>query len=282
MATSGDVKYLLFDVESIADGDAIARTRYPGESISAEHAIRRFRQELVMASGRDFIPHTYQIPITIVVAKVRKDLSLIDIASLDEPHFRPHVMTERFWRGWDHYKAPTLVTFNGRGFDLPLLELSAYRYGLSVKDWYGSSDSPYKQPRNRYNIQSHLDLHEWLTNFGSTWFRGGLNLAAHYLSKPGKMDVQGDMVQDLYESKRLQEISDYCRCDVLDTYFVFLRYQLCIGRIDRGEERDLVAKAKAWIEEKSSEHPVYNRYLEQWSDWIDPFESVESQEGSRE
>ena len=191
-------------------------------------------------------------------------------------------MTEKLWRGWEHYKSPTLVTFNGRGFDLPLLELSAYRYGLSIKDWYGSSDAAYKQPRNRYNIQSHLDLHEWLTNFGSTWFRGGLNLAAHYLSKPGKMDVQGDMVQELYESQRLQEISDYCRCDVLDTYFVFLRYQLCIGRIDRGEERDLVARAKAWIEEKSSEHSVYNRYLEQWADWIDPFEPVESHEGSRE
>ena len=52
---------------------------------------------------------------------------------------------------------------------------------------------------------------------------GGLNLVANLLGKPGKMDVQGDMVQDMYNAGRLADINDYCRCDVLDTYFVFLR-----------------------------------------------------------
>ena len=77
---------------------------------------------------------------------------------------------------------------------------------------------------------AHLDLQELLTNFGSTRFNGGLNLAANLLGKPGKMDVQGHMVQDMYEAGKLAEINDYCRCDVLDTYFVFLRSRVLVGR----------------------------------------------------
>jgi 3'-5' exonuclease len=77
-------------------------------------------------------------------------------------------------------------------------------------------DKSYEQYRNRYNIHSHLDLpqnNEILTNFGSSWFRGGLNLAAQLISKPGKIDVQGAMVHELYEAGKLSEISEYCRCD---------------------------------------------------------------------
>ncbi len=87
---------------------------------------------------------------------------------------------------------------------------------------FQTSSRSYEQPRNRYNLAAPIDLHETLTNFGSTRFHGGLNLAATLLGKPGKMDVQGDMVQDMYEARRLAEINDYCRCDVLDTFFVFL------------------------------------------------------------
>ena len=46
------------------------------------------------------------------------------------------------------------------------------------------------------------------------------------------MDVQGDMVQDMYDAGRLAEINDYCRCDVLDTYFVFLRTRVLLGQLD--------------------------------------------------
>ena len=162
------------------------------------------------------------------MAKLAADFRLADLVVLDEPQFRPHVITENFWRGWEHYHRPTLVSFNGRGFDLPLLELAAFRYGLSLPGWFQSAGSSAEQPRSRYNIAAHIDLCELLTNFGSTRFNGGLSLAANLLGKPGKMDVHGDMVQDLYNAGRLAEIHDYCRCDVLDTYFVFLRSRVLV------------------------------------------------------
>ena len=268
---TNEVKYLLFDVESVADGEAIAKTRYPKQNFSSKQAIEAFRQDLIIESGRDFIPYTYHTPIAVVAAKIREDFSLMEIVSLDEPQFRPAVIARYFWMGWERYARPTLVTFNGRSFDVPLMELSAFRYGISVPSWFNINDKSFEQYRNRYNVHSHLDLHEILTNFGSSWFRGGLNLAASLLNKPGKLDVQGSMVQDLYAAGKTLEISEYCRCDVLDTYFVFLRVQVMMGRLTLEQEGHLTAATKQMLESQSELHPAYRSYLEQWGDWQDPF-----------
>ncbi len=88
MATKGELKYMVFDSESVADGAAIAKTRYPNEGLRPDEAIAKFRQELLMESGRDFIPYTYHIPVAVVVAKVRADLSLAEIVTLDQPEYR--------------------------------------------------------------------------------------------------------------------------------------------------------------------------------------------------
>jgi len=272
--TSNEVKYLLFDVESVADGEAIAKTRYPGKNYRPQQAINAFRQDLIFESGRDFIPYTYHTPIAVVAAKIREDFSLMEIVSLDEPQFRPAVITRYFWMGWERYARPTLVTFNGRSFDIPLMELSAFRYGVSIPAWFNIHDKSFEQNRNRYNVHSHFDLHEILTNFGSSWFRGGLNLAASLLNKPGKLDVQGSMVQDLFAAGKVAEISEYCRCDVLDTYFVFLRIQVLMGKVSLEQEKALTDTVKQLIQSQADVHPAYRSYLEQWGDWSDPLANV--------
>jgi len=274
MATKNEIQYFLFDCESVSDGVAIAKTRYPSQNLTPEEAISKFRQELQTETGRDFIPYTYHIPIAVVVAKIREDYSLSEIVSLDQPLHRPHVITKHFWLGWEKYQQPTLVTFNGRGFDVPLLELAAYRYGVSVPAWFNLLEKSYLQNRNRYNLDSHIDLHEVLTNFGSTWFRGGLNLAAHLLNKPGKMDVQGDMVQGLYEQGKVAEINEYCRCDVLDTYFVFLRCKVLMGAITLEREQELVSDTKSVLESEADHHPAYRKYLERWGEWQNPWSTA--------
>lgn len=271
---SQEVRYLLFDVESVADGALIAKTKYPGQEISPEHAIRRFRQELLTQSGRDFIPYTFHFPVAVVIAKLRSDYSLIELVSLDQPAHRPHVITKHFWQGWELYHRPTWVTFNGRTFDIPLMEHAAFRYGVPVPQWFNLSDRSYEQNRNRYNMSAHIDVQEMLTNYGSTWYRGGLNLAASLLGKPGKMDVQGDMVYDLYLAGQLEEINEYCRCDVLDTYFVFLRTMLLMGRLTIQQEQDCVQQAKRLLEAEADRHPAYQQYLSQWGDWENPWESA--------
>jgi len=269
------VRYLVFDIESVADGQLVSKLRYPGESLDPAEAVSRYRAELMAKYESDFIPYTFQVPVSVVVAKVAADFSLLDVVALDEPQFRSHVITENFWRGWDAYRRPTLVSFNGRTFDLPLLELAAFRYGLSLPAWFNSSGKTYEQPRNRYNTEAHLDLHDVLTNFGASRFNGGLNLVANLLGKPGKMDVQGYMVQDLWNEGKLAEINDYCRCDVLDTYFAFLRTMVLLGQLKLDDEHRLVQEAKDWVTARASQVPAYAAYLQQWGSWTNPWRGAE-------
>ena len=265
------VAYLVFDIESVADGELVSRIRYPGEGLDAAAAVQRYRQELLEKYESDFIPYTFHVPVSVAAGKIAADCRLLDISVLDEPNFRPHVIAENFWRGWNKYRRPTLVSFNGRTFDLPLLELAAFRYGLSVPGWFNVTARSFEQFRNRFNLDAHIDLQEILTNFGASRFTGGLNLAANLLGKPGKMDVQGHMVQDLYDEGRLAEINDYCRCDVLDTYFVFLRTRVLFGAMSLDEEQGLIGETKSWLTKKADNVAAYRIYLERWGDWPNPW-----------
>lgn len=267
---SEDVSHLVFDCESIADGALIAKVRYPNESLQPQEAVARYQAELMEEKGTTFIPYTFQIPISVVVAKVSKDYRLIDIVSLDEPNFRSHVITAHFWKGWEVYRRPQWVTFNGRSFDLPLMELAAYRYGISIAPWF--KNDGYRSPRNRFSVDAHMDLQDLLTNFSASRFNGGLNLATKLLGKPGKMSVTGDQVQQQYDDGDLKGISDYCRCDVLDTYFVFLRSMVLTGKLTLETEIAITAESKAWIEARADECQAYATYLEHWDEWSDPWE----------
>jgi predicted PolB exonuclease-like 3'-5' exonuclease len=286
------VRYFVFDTESVADGNLVARIRYPGQDLKPAEATAKYRADMFAKYDSDFIPYTYQMPISVAIGKVNADFELLEIVVLDDPLFRPHVITENFWRGWLKYQKPTLVSFNGRTFDIPLLELAAFRYGISVPDWFSIGEKAYDQRRNRYNHNSHLDLQELFTNFGATRLSGGLNLFANLLGKPGKMNIAGHMVQELFEQGELRKINDYCRCDVLDTYFVFLRSAVMLGQITIEREQQLVQLTRQYLEEQAEQIPAYTEYLSAWGEWRNPWkaeaekqeegvtaESVESAEG---
>ncbi len=258
-----DVRYLLFDVESVADPLLVASVRHPGEEIDPIEAIEIYRKELMEKKGSDFIPYTYQFPVSVVLAKIAEDFSLSDLVLLRFEDGGPEKIARRFWEGWSYY-CPTLVTFNGRGFDLPLMELMAFRYQIPIPGWFNLDGRSFEQPRYRYNSRSHLDLCDLLTNCGATHFTGGLNLAAKLIAKPGKMGTEGDMVQDLFNEGRFQEIHDYCRCDVLDTYFVFLRLMVLCGKLPPENEHPLCQKTLTWLHQQSGEYPIYSTYLKAW------------------
>ncbi|MSR57664.1 MAG: 3'-5' exonuclease [Planctomycetaceae bacterium] len=270
--SKSQVQYLIFDCEAIADGDLVAKIRYPQESLAPQQAIRKYRDQVLAerTDGKDILPVTYMLPVSVAVAKVDARFRLLDLATLDAPQYRPHVITKHFWQGWTHYQRPTLVSFNGRGYDLPLLELAAFRYGLSVPQWFNIEEKSYEQARNRYNLWAHLDLCDVLSNFGATRLSGGLNLIANLIGKPGKTGVDGSKVQDMYEAGQIQAINDYCRCDVLDTYFVFLRTRVLLGKLKLDEEQELVAETKAWLESRAETLPVYADYLKHWGEWAAP------------
>ncbi|GIX03139.1 MAG: hypothetical protein KatS3mg113_0145 [Planctomycetaceae bacterium] len=274
-----ELRYLLFDIEAAADGGLISRVRYPGEGLSPAEATRRYRQELIEQTGRDVFPVTYVFPVSVVVGKVDADFLLFELKALDAPRYRSEEMTRLFWKGWEHYNHPTLVSFNGRGYDLPVLELAAFRYGIALPNWFNVTARSFEQSRHRYNLDAHLDLCDILSNFGAVRLSGGLNLLAQVLGKPGKTGVDGSQVQDLYEQGRLEAINDYCCCDVLDTYFVFLRTQVLMGHLTLAREQELVQLTRRWLERQAAEVPAFRTYLDHWGDWAGVKDSHERRNG---
>jgi len=265
-ADKKNVKYCIFDVEAIGDGDLVSRVRYPDEDLDANAALQRYREDLIAQTGRDVLPPTFVLPISVVVAKVDKEFRLLDLTALDAPDYRPEQIARKFWDGWVYYDRPTLVTFNGRGYDLPVLEFAAFRYGLSLPAWFNVESRSFEQARNRYNIDRHMDLMDLFSNFGATRISGGLNLLANLIGKPGKIGVDGSQVQGMYDDGKVEEINDYCRCDVLDTYFVFLRSRVLLGKITREEEQSLIMETHDWLSEQAESCSVYEMYLENWGD----------------
>lgn len=259
-----ETKYLVFDVESVPDARLIKAVRYPDADFSEQEAVDAYKAYLLEQSGgtSDFVPATFQYPVCICIAKVKEDFSLIDILSLDEPHFRPKEMTRLFWHGIENlYDHASYVTFNGRGFDIPLLELMAYRYGISAKRHFKDKFAG----RFRFGTK-HIDLQDVLSNYGAIHMAGGLNLLAKVLGKPGKMGTKGSDVPDMFRDGRLQEISDYCIHDVLDTYFVFLRTKVVMREITPEQEEKLIKKARDFVEGNSRRIPALKEYLEHWTD----------------
>lgn len=264
------VAYFIFDIETIADGELVSKIRYPNESLTPGEALARYQAQLLAETGKDVLPVTFMLPISVAVAKVDAEYRLLDVAVLDAPKYRPQVITRHFWQGWNAYGRPTLVSFNGRGYDVPVMELAAYRYGYSVPAWFNVNARTYEQSRNRYNSMAHLDLLDLMSNFGASRISGGLNLLANLIGKPGKTGVDGSQVQQMYDAGEVGAINDYCRCDVLDTYFVFLRTRVLLGKLTIDDEHRLVGEAKTWLEIQSETIPVYQSYLSHWGDWQPP------------
>lgn len=263
-ADESTTAYLIVDTESCPDGDLLSRVKYAGQNLDSAAAIARAQAEAVAASpsGSDFLPVTFQFPVAACVIRVAADYTLQAVTCLDAPRYRPREIVDQFWRGVGgclrKYSGIKLVTFNGRGFDLPLLELAAFRYGLSLREHFNG--------RKRFDGW-HFDLMDWMSNFGAYRMVGGLNLLSKLLGQPGKMDLAGDQVYRQYCEGNIQQINDYCMCDTLDTYFVFLRTRVLVGDLTLEQERSLVEKAKLWLEARVDETPGLTAYLTNWGDW---------------
>jgi predicted PolB exonuclease-like 3'-5' exonuclease len=220
------VAYIVFDTESIPDGELVATVKYPSENLSPDAAIERAQAEAKAKSfsGSDFLPFTFQKPVAICTLTVDKNFMPIGLNCLDTPQYRTSEMVKLFWLGIETYKRANLVSFNGRGFDLPLLELAAYDQGISATSYFASDK------RSRYR-SPYIDLQDVLSNQGSCKLEGGLNLLARRLGLPGKMGITGHDVYPMHKAGKLQEINDYCACDTIDTYFVFLRTKVLMGHV---------------------------------------------------
>ena len=221
------MRYTIFDIETRINKSLVREICLPHTdcgNISDEDAYTQVRQQLREAQGNDFFPLSFHVPVSIAVGQVSEERILTAVETLDEENSDEETIVRTFWERLQRFRG-TLVTFNGRNFDLPVLELHALKYGCPAERYFNG------KARQRFIEEGHYDLYDFVTNFGVQRLKGGFNLLARMIGLPGKMGIDGSMVQPLWEEGRLPEIHRYCRSDVIQTYFLFLRIELVRGRL---------------------------------------------------
>ena len=115
-----------------------------------------------------------------------------------------------------------LVSFNGIGFDLPVMRLRALKHAIACP-WLFLMQDKWKNYFSRASGEHHDDLLEMLGG------RQKMDEVATMIGLPGKLDLNGSWVADFVAEGRLQEVRDYCETDILNTYLLYLRHQHLIG-----------------------------------------------------
>ena len=164
---------------------------------------------------------------------------------------------------------PRLVSFNGRGFDLPMIMARAMCYDLSAAAYFETNDrdnnkSKWENYRSRYDGRFHLDLLDHISDFGAV--RGlKLDHICASVGLPGKYDVHGDQVLQLYYAGEQAKIDEYCRSDVLNTYWLFLKYELLRGKITKDDYLNYIAVMGEFLQKECagmSYTPVFYDFIE--------------------
>lgn len=139
---------------------------------------------------------------------------------------------------------PKLVSFNGRNFDLPAIMIRALKYNLNAESYFECDNAKHNKNkwenyRARYSENFHIDLLDAFSSFGAA--RGiKLDVVCKMAGIVGKFDTSGDDVYKLYFAGEFRKIDEYCQSDVLNTYWLYLKYQLLQGKIALFEYADLL------------------------------------------
>jgi predicted PolB exonuclease-like 3'-5' exonuclease len=229
--------FAVFDIETRIDKRLLNQVFFPRDNLNDDEALEHFRQD-PRNRNSDFMPLTLHLPITIAVGEVDDNYVLRAVDNLPCGDYSEERLVRDFWQRLERLDG-TLVSFNGRGFDLPVLELAALRYGIATSNYCDALRSA--------TSERHLDLYAWLTNDGTVGLRGGMNLLLKMIGMDGKTDLDGSKVQAYFEAGRIDEIRQYCRADVIRTYALFLRVELMRGRIDEQAYRAAQAASAPFL-----------------------------------
>lgn len=133
-------------------------------------------------------------------------------------------------------------------------------HGIQTPTFYQSGE-PYHGYRKRYDEEWHLDLMDLLSGYGAS-ARVSLNEMATVLGVPGKLDVDGRHVADLYEAGAIEQIRQYCAHDVLTTTLVFMHYAYHRGWLDEAHREQLHRSARRWVNEE--DEATWAEYRRAW------------------
>ena len=219
---SSETTYLVLDIETIPDRELFTPPEAP------------------TGVERPFPPLYACKPIVIGVMWIGADLGVKKIGTFGEGKDEAAMMADfaDFMGKWK----PQVVTWNGRGFDLPVLALRAFRFGLDFR-WYYRGEGY----RYRFTEEGHLDLADVISDHGAARMTS-LDGAARTIGLPGKGDVDGSQVEGLFNAGQIDALRRYCLADVTQTAFLFLRYKLVSGDLDRDAYRFAASAMLASLE----------------------------------
>ncbi|MHC9510052.1 3'-5' exonuclease [Kangiella sp. M94] len=251
----------VFDIETIPDIEA-GRLLNEFEGLSDEDVVTAMEHLRYQQTGNTFQPLYLQK--VVAISAVFRHGDKLSVWSLGDEQADEKEIIQRFFDGIDRF-TPTIVSWNGSGFDLPVLHYRAMKHNISAPKYWdtGEMDSQFKWNNyiSRYHSR-HLDLMDVIASYNPR-ANAPLDKIASMLGYPGKMGMSGAKVWETYHQGNLKAIRDYCETDVLNTYLVYLRFEVMRGNLS---QQDLEAEEQKLKEYLASENqPHFTEFLEAWS-----------------
>ncbi|HMC13134.1 MAG TPA: 3'-5' exonuclease [Gallionellaceae bacterium] len=252
---------LVFDIETIPDIAGLRALHELDGDVRdkdvAEMAFQMRRQR----TGSDFLPHhLHRVAAISCVLREGDNFRVWSLGELDEDEGS---LIQRFYDGIEKY-TPQLVSWNGGGFDLPVLHYRGLIHGVQCTRYWdmGEDDREFKWNNyiSRYHSR-HLDLMDLLAMYTGR-ANASLDELAKLIGFPGKIGMDGSKVWEAYQKGKLEEIRNYCETDVVNTYLVFARFQLMRGIFTNaryGQECELIRSTLS-----KSDEPHWKEFLAQW------------------
>lgn len=251
----------VFDIETVPDVDS-GRRLYDLAGLSDSDTGKAMLHLRQQQTGSEFLPlHLQRICAISVVLRHTDKVRVWSLGERDAPEAE---LVQRFFDGIDKF-TPTLVSWNGGGFDLPVLHYRALLHGIQAPRYWdtGGEDRDFKWNNylSRYH-ERHTDLMDVLAGYQPR-ASAKLDEIASMLGFPGKMGMSGAKVWDAYQAGEIDAIRNYCETDVLNTYLVYLRFELIRGHLTPvayQQELDLLRDTLA-----RDERAHLAEFLEHWA-----------------
>jgi len=255
------IPLLVFDIETVPDVAGIRRIHDIGDAVDDAGVLDWFVQRRRATTGSDFAPLYLQKVVAIACAM--RDAAGIRIWSIGDPGDAEPELIRRFFDGIEKY-TPQLVSWNGGGFDLPVLNHRALIHGITASRYWDWGDDDKEFRFNNYLARfhtRHLDLMDVLAMYQP---RAGAGLAAmaRLCGFPGKIGMDGSAVHGAILAGRLDEVRRYCETDVLNTYLLYQRFRLLRGEIAAEEYASEISLARERISAMSAPH--WSEFIAAW------------------
>jgi 3'-5' exonuclease len=251
---------LCFDIETVPDTD-FGRRIFDLGDLDDESVAKVMRFKQLQARQTDFLPlPQHRI---VVISAVLRNADGLHIFSLGEQLGSEREIVQRFFDGIER-KGPDLVSWNGAGFDLPVLHYRALKHGVAAPRYWEIGDSDRDFRYNNYLSRfhwRHIDLMDVLAGF-QFGGRASLEHTAQLLGLPGKLGMSGAKVWDYYLAGRQDEIERYCEIDVLNTFLVYLRFELMRGNLDQARYAAEIERVRSQV--SSSAEPHWRDFSAAW------------------